>query len=143
MLELGKEQVVTAGGKRWTLSRLTVAAIHGWRDWVAGQVGDPFADLERFADRLSPQDFKAEFDAARLVKQELQNFSLSCPLARKFLASELGVSALFHQLLLPAHPDATPDDAFAVVQVLGAGAAKALAAAAGNVSGNAPAPGGA
>jgi len=138
-MDLGREQKVNVGGKVWTLGRLTVEAILNFRDWIEAQVGDPFADLAIWADRLPPDLWKEEYARCRLVRDQLRQFSLASDLAKKYLATEVGLAVLFCELLKPYHPEATPTDGLAMVMALGGRAGETLARAMGQM-GNVGAP---
>ena len=130
-MDLGRETRVQCDGKTWTIGRMTVRAILELGEWVASRVGDPFSALERFGERMSAADFKAEFDRARAVRDQLNKFSLDTSLAREALATEVGSAALLAALMRPHHPDVTLDDALAVLVCLGPKAGELLARSAG------------
>lgn len=121
MFSPGKETVVEVGGRAWTVGRLTVSATLAFRDWVAAQVGDPFEGLERLAKFLPPDELMQRVRAAEDLAEDLRRFSLGTATARKWLATEAGAAALVQLLLRPHHPQATLDDAFAVMLALGSG----------------------
>lgn len=119
-MNLGKETKVQAQGKTWTLGRLTVGVLEQFRDWISLQVGDPFADVERFVDKLAKEDAVAMIKEAKAVKDQLAKFSLSCDLARQYLSTERGAAQLIWLLMVEHHPDASLDDALAVILAIGA-----------------------
>jgi hypothetical protein len=120
MFELGREVTKTVNGKAYTFSRLERHIIEGFRDWIADQVGDPFADVERLLDKLPADEAKAMVKEAKETRDQLRSFSLGCPLAQRFLRTEIGMGQLAFLQLRGHHPDITPDDAFQVVLTLGA-----------------------
>lgn len=142
----GREQEVTApDGSRWRLGRLELSRLFAWRDWIARQIGDPYdhaeALIKRFGDVLPREEQIALVKEARATALELQGFSMGSPLAQRFLRSEEGLARLVHGLLLAAQPQATLDDAYAVVQALGTELDATLAKASGEAPGpNAAAP---
>jgi hypothetical protein len=119
MLELGKEQTIAVGAKTWRLGKLSVAAIRGFRAWIKERLGDPFAKVERVLPLLSKEDGLVRIKEAEAIAEQLESFSMQTPLAKRFMQSEEGIAVLFHQLMLPAHPDATVDDAMALLAELG------------------------
>ena len=149
-MDLGREQVVTeADGKtRWTLSVLGPRVIFGFRDWISEQIGDPFAEAERFADKLPAADVLAMVKEAKAVKDQLAGFSIACHLAQQYLKTELGSGMLFKLLLELHHPDVTLEQAFVVLRRFGelklaegkdGSVASALATATGSVPNGQPA----
>lgn len=115
----GKTAAVRALGKDWRFGPLDVEIIEKFRDWVADLLGDPFAELERWADKLSPEAAAAEFREAKAVKKQLSCFSLACPLATEYLNSELGKIELNFLLLEKNHPGVTRDQVMAIAQEVG------------------------
>jgi len=134
MLSLGKETPVTVDGKPFIIGRLTVGVIKSFRDWIQEQIGDPFAEVERFMERMPPEWSIHALRAAGEVRDQLASFSLQCPLAKRFLTTEAGMARLVQGLLQAHHPHVTEGEAFAVMLALGEDqTAKAIAAAAGEV----------
>lgn len=119
-MRLGRETTVTALGKAWKLSRTTVAVIEAYRAYVVEKTGDPFAPLERFAATLGQEKAFLVFKECDAVKQQLDQFSLSCPLALAHMDTELGGAQMVWLLLQQHHPTATPDDALAILEEIGA-----------------------
>lgn len=118
-LNLGHEQEVRAGGKTWTLGRLTVDVVLGFRDWIKEQLGDPFTNLERVFDRLPREEQIARVKEIEAIDKQLKNFSLQSPLANEWRSTELGAAKLFQLLLKEHHPQATMDDGLLVCLALG------------------------
>lgn len=134
MLSLGKETSIHADGKSWIIGRLTVGVIKSFRDWVAEQIGDPFEIVERFIDKLPPAEATRLLQESREIRDQLASFSLQCPLAKRFLATEAGMARLVMSLLHAHHPHVTESEAFGVMLALGEEAtAKVIAASAGEV----------
>lgn len=134
MFDRGQEQqITTPDGQVWTLSRLELRHIRAWRDWIKSQLGDPLAVVERMAAVMEDESVMPLLREAEGVRRDLESFSLGCLLAQRFMASEEGGAQLVWQLLRPAHPQATLEDAFAVAQVLGKQMAEAMDRASGSV----------
>jgi hypothetical protein len=115
-----KTKVRTAGGRELWLGPLAVGHVLGFRDWLRDQVGDPFARLDApWFDKLPVDEQLRRVKAAEDTDEQLRKFSIICPLAQEWLATEAG-AATFYQLLLQSHhPDATLDEALQVAAVLG------------------------
>jgi len=142
MLQLGQDTKVTALGKEWTISRLELRIVRAFKDYIAGIVGDPYAQInDRLFDLLPREEQLAMLRQAKQDKEDLACFSLNCSLAKRFLQMEEGI-AVFGQLMLQKHhPDITQEDAFDVWLSIGQEQMqKALASAAGEPVGNAAAP---
>lgn len=130
MLNLGQEQ--TVHGRK--LGRLTVAILRAWRDWIAEQIGDPFAEIDRVKAYLPSEEIVKRVKEAEATLKDLKQFSLGTATARKWIGNEIGQAKLF-QLLMGGK--ATEDDGLALVMEIGAeAAAEALAAAQGEAEGN-------
>jgi len=109
MLDFGREQeVVLDDGRRFVLGRLRVRVLRAWRDWVAEQVGDPFADVDRLLGRAPDDEVRALLKVAIDTRDQLRYFSLACPLAQRFLGTELGGAKLFQLLLV--RPEAPTEE---------------------------------
>jgi hypothetical protein len=145
-MNLGEEVEVRVGEKTWRLGRLTVDVILGFRDWVAEQVGDPYAAAERVLPHLPKEDAVAAVKEAEATAKQLRQFSMQSPLAQSWAGTELGGAKLFQLMLRANHPAATHDDGLAVVMELGrkrmveATLAKAQGDARGGSAGNPSAP---
>lgn len=120
MLQLGKETEVQALGKTWRLGRLEIRVIRELRDWIKEQVGDPFAHLEKYLDKLPADEQQRRVKEAAEVLDQLECFTLDSPLAKKWLKTELGAAKLAHLLLTVHQPAITEEEAFAVMQAIGA-----------------------
>ena len=56
MLKLGEKQTIqTPDGRDWTLGRLELRVVRAWKEYVSGQVGDPFEVVERFVGKISDE----------------------------------------------------------------------------------------
>lgn len=111
----GSEQEVTlADGRSFTLGRLTVAVLRKFKTWLAGEVGDPFADVERWLGRVSAEESARQLREAEGLRDQLRYFSFATPVAQKALASEEGLAKVFWLLLQARHPQATEEDGLAV-----------------------------
>lgn len=142
MVNLGRETHVTIDGKTWIVGRVELSVLEEFRDWVREQVGDPFDHVERLAKILPPAEVVAMAKEAQDIRNQLASFTLGCPIATRFLNTEFGMARLFLAMLKTNHPQATLNDAFRVLQVLGAEkAAKAISDGTGNLpEGKASAP---
>lgn len=122
MFELGREGTFRAGGKTYRTSRLERRIIEQFFDFIRAQEGDPFAEIkELLSPHLDPAQAKEMIEEAKLVKQQLQTRTLACPLADKYLHTELGQAELLYLLLLDRHPDITREEAFRLWSEMGAG----------------------
>lgn len=119
MFEPGREVTHEVEGKRYTFARLERRVIVEFRDWIAEQIGDPFADVERLIDKLPPEEAKTMIREAKETCDQLRSWSIGCPLAQRFLRTELGLGQLAYLQLRDHHPDITPDEALRVVLALG------------------------
>lgn len=119
MFDLEKEVRVEAGGKTWTLGKWTVGMTLDLRDWVKEVMGDPFEALDKYIDRLPPDEAMKELQEAKSIQRQLRNFTLECPLAREILKQTSGLLKLVHLRMLTHHPEATADDAFALAMAEG------------------------
>lgn len=141
MLEIGSTSTVKALGRTWTIGRLELRVIREFRDWIKTQIGDPFARVEKFFDRLPDAEKLRRIKEAEDECRQLESFSLSSDLAKRFMNAEEGAAFLFWQLLKPAHPDVTIEEAFQVCQAMGQQRQnEVLAKSAGEVRGNGAAP---
>lgn len=120
MVDFGKETTFTALGKRWTFGRLELRAIEEIRDWIAEQVGDPFALVDRFIDKVPREDGLKMLAEAKAVADDLRNFSLQSDLAKKWIGTERGAAVLVASLLRANHPDIDHATAFLILQEIGA-----------------------
>jgi len=138
MLQLGQDTKVNALGKEYTISRLELRIVRAFKEYVAGIVGDPYAQInDRLFDLLPKEEQLAMLRQAKQDKDDLACFSLNCPLAKRFLQMEEGI-AVFGQLMLKKHhPDVTQEEAFDVWLSVGQKELnKAIATAAGEPVGN-------
>jgi hypothetical protein len=119
MLSLGEETTVKINGKTLIIGRLELTPLKRFRDYIAKQIGDPYALVERFIDKMPQEWVTAELDKAKAITEQLESFSIACPLFKRFSAAETGMCILVHQLLLINHPDATEDDAFRLLEHMG------------------------
>lgn len=119
MHNFGKETTVQAHGRSWKLARLDLGVIRGFRDWVREQLGDYGAVAERFIDKLPADKAMQLVKDVSEVEKQLRGFTLQCPIAQQYLATESGAAKLVHLLLVKHQPEATEDDAFAIVVELG------------------------
>ncbi len=141
MLQLGQDTSVKALGKEWTISRLELRIVRAFKEYVAGIVGDPYAQInDRLFDLLPQEEQLAMLRQAKQDKEDLACFSLNGPLAKRFLQMEEGI-AVFGQLMLKKHhPDITQEEAFDVWLSVGQEQMnKALASAAGEAPNAEPA----
>lgn len=135
MLDLGKESVVEALGESWKMGRLELRVIRGFRNWIRERIGDPYAAVERFL-KVLPQDMLlARLKQADAIAEELDRFSMSSPLAAKWMQTEEGAVKLAQLLFLSNHPDLTEEQAFQILQENPEGVATAIKAATGRMPG--------
>lgn len=136
MFNPGSEQTVQLpGGKAVRLGKLRLKVLRAWRDWVAEQVGDPFADAERLMGRAPDATVNAAIRRGEDLRDQLRFFSLGCPLAQQAVNTEEGAARLVHLLMLEKDPRASEEDAFEVVIHLSARVAEVLKKAQGDASG--------
>ena len=133
MINFGSEQTVTIGEKPYRLGKLRLRHIRAFRDWVAAQIGDPFAAIERFVDKLPGEQALALIKEAEQTKRDLESFRLLCPLGQRFLFTEEGLRMITGMLLEQHHPDASEDEIEEVVEVLASRMVEALTTAMGSV----------
>jgi len=120
VLELGREVVVEALGKKWTIGRLTLRIVKEFKHYLEELVGDPYAQIDdKHFDLLPKEEQLALLKEAKQAKDDLACFSLNCPLAKKYLAREEGVARFGQLMLQQSHPDITPEDAFDVWMAVG------------------------
>lgn len=133
MLSLGKETTVEALGRTWRLGRLELRVIREFRDWIAAKVGDPFAKVERVLKFLDKEEGLKRIKEAESIADQLEGFSLQCPLAIQYRQTEEGMAILFRGMLRQHHPDVTDEQAFAVLQAAGEKSQGIVADAQGNL----------
>lgn len=126
MLEFGVEQTITHKGRAYRVGRLTLEVLEQFFEWVRAQVGDPFAVVDRYLDRLDPKDALALVREAKAVKDALDGMDLGSPLFIEWVSKTCGCSRLLHLMLLRNHPEVTPGLAFEVVVGMGQAEAKKL-----------------
>ena len=103
-----RETRVRACGREWVIpAEPSVGMILKFRDWCAGQLGDPFEGLETLAKCLPKEEMVALIKEARDTKQQLKCFSLTCEVAQRFLKTEAGGLKFTELLLRDAYPDMT------------------------------------
>jgi hypothetical protein len=138
MLQLGQDTKVQALGREYTVSRLELRIVRAFKDYVAGIIGDPFAQVnDRYFDLLCREEQLAVLKQAKQDRDDLACFSLHCPLAKRFLEREEGIAVLGRLMLRKHHPDITEDEAFNVWLALGQEQLNAaMASAAGEPVGN-------
>lgn len=120
MFELGREVVKTVGGKAYRFARLERSIVEEFRDWIATQEGDPFTNVKELIGVLDPAAARTWVAEAKEVKDQLRSFSLGCPLAQRYLKTEIGQGELCYLLLRKHQPEITRDEAFAVWTAIGA-----------------------
>lgn len=138
-----EQQIDLDDGRAFTIGRLEVRHLRAFKEWVAQQEGDPFEVVEKFLGRVPEAESLRQLKEAEQVRDCLKHFSLACPLAQRYLATEEGGARFLRPLLRPAGgKEATEDDALAVyLHMARRGLAEALERAQGEgPAGNAPAP---
>lgn len=119
MFELGREVAKTVGNKTYVFARLERRIIEQFRDWIAEREGDVFAlAKETLALGIEKELAKEIIEDCKSKKAQLAAFSMGCPLAEKYLKTELGFGELFYLLLRDKQPDITRDEAQQVFFVL-------------------------
>jgi hypothetical protein len=91
--------------------------------------------VERFVGRVPDAEAAWLLKDAVDTKDSLKYFSLSCPVARRWMNSEEGIAALLLALMRAKHPGATEDDALTVSREINARLAEVLRKAAGGGEG--------
>jgi|SRR5580698_7569620 hypothetical protein len=119
MLDLGREQTIVVDGKTWRLGRLDVEVLHGFRDWVKEQVGNPFDDLRQTKEFQTPEEYEADRKEAIATFKQLKGFTFECPLSLKYRGTVEGGVKIVELLLKRNHPEATSADALALTVELG------------------------
>jgi len=140
---IGREQVVEALGRRWKLARWDRGVWKDLLEWARPQVPDPIEAISKHLDKLPPEVAKYAVDAALKAKRAF--LSINSPEVQTVLGSLEGISKALYLLLLPHQPNATEDDAYAILMEVGPEEMqKRLAVALGRSesAGNAVAPGG-
>ena len=143
MLNLGAESTIDIDGRTFRISRVTVEVISGYRDWIRAQIGDPFDKIEKVKHYVAADELTKRIGQAEAILEQLESFSLSCPLCQRFMGTEIGLAKFWHMLLLKHQPKATLDDALDIVFAKGKEAmevAKALELATGKLVPNADLP---
>jgi hypothetical protein len=107
MLEIGKEGSFSALGKSWRMGRLEVSTIKAFGDYCRDKVGDPYAALSRFIDKLPADVACARLREADLVAEDLRYFSLQTATAKRVQATEEGMARLFYLVLRDSNPGMT------------------------------------
>lgn len=119
MIDLSKEQTLdTPDGRKWQLSKLRLAMVQEWRAKVTEKVGDPFALVDRFIDKLSPPETVKLIKEAESIRDQVQCFSMFSLISLRFLITEEGLFWLTGKLLEKHHAGASEDDIGDVTEVL-------------------------
>lgn len=126
MLEFGVEQTIAFKGRQYRVGRLTLEPLEQFFEWIRSQVGDPFAVVDRYLDRLDAKDALALVHEAKAVKDALDGMDLGSPLFVDWVSKPRGCARLLYLLLASNHPDATPALAFEMVLDMGQVEAKKL-----------------
>ena len=127
---LGRETTVEALGKKWTFGRVELRRIEDFRDWIKTRIGDPFHRANDLLDRAEKQPpgslqesltdlFGKEWKKAKDVAEQLECFTLACPLAQQWMKTEAGAAKLACILLAGAHPDIDDNTALNVFLAVG------------------------
>lgn len=133
MIDFGSTQTIETPRGSYTLDKLRLRQIREWRDHVAERLGDPFAEAERFVERLPREEAMKLLKEAEAVRDQLQAFSMFCPLSVRFLMTEEGLLWVARALLEKHHPQASEDDVEAVGEVLAGRLVEVLTRAMGSV----------
>lgn len=112
---------VKALGKEWAISgEMSVGALLAFRDWVAAEVGDPFAALEdaiRF--KRPEEEQRALYEQGKAVKEQLRCFSLKTELGQRYLYTEAGSLKFTELMLRDAYPEITNREVAVVTMAYG------------------------
>ncbi len=119
MFDLGKETTLEALGRKWTAGRLEFSVIEEWVAWAAGEIGDPFAGLEKMLPLLPPPDALALVKEAIAKRDALASMDMNDPLLSKLQTSVRGAIRLFWGQLKVYHPEVTLNQAFAIAAEVG------------------------
>jgi len=98
----------------WKVSRLELRLVRELRDWIEVKVKRKLERIGRFFDRLTSEDQLAHLRWESSIADQMDSFSIGCPLAREYLATEEGMAYFGRLMLTEHHPDISEDQAFAV-----------------------------
>lgn len=142
MLDLGKISTIKALGGEWKVGPFTIDTLEAFRDWIAEQEGDPFAELEnKWFDLLPKEEQVKRIAEAENIKRQLKRFTLQCSIAKEWMANERGAVHFLTLLLKPNHPNITREQVFRIAQEAGPALKRAVETAIGRPPGNASTPG--
>lgn len=118
MPQLGRETVIDALGKRWTVGRWTVDVWDQLLEWARPRLPDPFAGLEKVVDKLP------EAAALQLVREAQERaaraLSIQSPEVVELIDGTLeGKVQTFYLLLRQHHPDVTREEVVEVLRAIG------------------------
>lgn len=114
MLRLGKVSEAQALGKTWKVSRLELRIVRAFRDWISDRVKRKFDRVDKYFDKLPPEEQVAHQRLESATYDQLDSFSITCPLAQDYLRTEEGMAHFAWLLLREHHPDVTEDEALSV-----------------------------
>lgn len=141
MFQPGREVRIETKSKTYVLARLEYGTVLQIRDWIAEREKDRFDDVKAMWEFLSDEQRRAWTEEAKQHKDQLRAFSLACPLAQKYLGTELLVVEILYLLLQKHHPGTSRDEAFQLLAAVGASKANtAIQQAQGSPPKNADAP---
>lgn len=133
MFEPGRPFQVNALGKTWTLGRITLALVRGFRDWIKEQLPDPVGPVGKIFDKLPEEEQIRRVKEAERIGNELKCFSMQSQLAQDYLRKEEGQAKWAQLWLSEHHPEIDEVTAFSVFIEAGPQIAKAFEVTGGSV----------
>jgi hypothetical protein len=111
----GRPFQVTALGKVWTLSRISIDMIFAFRDFIKSRLPNPLeGPIAKVFDRLPVEEQIARVKKAESIGEQLACFSMQSDLAQEYLRKEEGQAQWAKLWLQEFHPDVDLPTAFAV-----------------------------
>lgn len=126
MFSPGREVRIETKDRVVILSRLEYAILLLFRDWIKEREQGRLDEIKAMWDFLDAEQKRAWTDEAKQINDQMRAFSFACPLAQKYLGTELGIIEILYHLMQKHQPGATRDDAFRLLAEIGA--AQALGA---------------
>ena len=116
--QLGKETLITALGRTWTIGRWTISVWDRLLEWAKPRLPDPFQGLDKLVDKLPPDM------AERIIKEAQAKamllVSINSPEILHVLDGTLeGRVRVLYELLRQHHPDITPNTVFEILTEVG------------------------
>jgi hypothetical protein len=114
---IGRETEIKALGQTWKLARLDRGIWRKWIDWAKTQLPDPVEEALKVVDRLKPEVASAVVQKA--LEEKTSFLSLESPKVAALMRAPEGMMQLLYLLLKKHQPEATEDDAMAIVMEVG------------------------